>query len=338
MNYKKLIVKLNNTQKKELLTLLKRSLVISTTQEVSVCPCCKANNFIKHGSYNGTPKYKCKNTNKIFTYRTNTVLSGLVKHDQVIDLLEMLSTGRLPTITEIQKRIGISRQTAFDWRTKILTALFSVKEITGQIIEFDEAFYRLSRKGRRGMKKKYARKRGKGGEGDNRYTTKVFVSYSRTSNKLNMELSHIGVSTYKNLANYFCGSKPIIVYTDKHRAYPRYFNEHNITHESFFAIERVSRTNRSAHNQSINYYSGQLDTLVNRNLRGVSTKYLQGYCNWVNFINNTLKKDVATPVEATMNNKVAHSIFKQKEEEFKYLLRNNNRTNHGTCRNRYATK
>ena len=119
------LLQLSEDEKKYLIYKLKEVFISNISQAVFLCPCCSQSNFIKHGSYKGTQKYKCKTTSKIFTFKSQTVLSGITKQETFEKFLEMLSMGFFPTIRDLSKRLKISMQTAFDWRTKVITALYS---------------------------------------------------------------------------------------------------------------------------------------------------------------------------------------------------------------------
>ncbi len=334
----KLLLSLTSEQKRYLLKELKKEVFGSISQDVKVCPCCGKSDFKKDGSYKGVQKYKCKTTSKIFTYKSNTIISNISNLDKMEELMEFMLERSFPTIDEIQERIGISRPTACDWRTKILTAVYAIVDLNHQVIEFDETNLRISRKGRQGML--YSRKSGKKLVGDNEYNVKIFMAYSRTTKKLELFQSHMGRSNSQDVENYLGAKKDIVVYSDKHRSYKKYCNEHGVIQKTFKSKDHVSKTNKEVHNQTINYHCKELHTFLNEDLRGVSTKYLQGYLNWYMFIHNVVKKSKKSNVlrEVVMKNKVALDIFKQKEKEFQYFLRINGRNNYGTYRDRYYGK
>lgn len=331
----RLVDALTVEEKNALLVQLKRSLAGILPKEVTACPCCAAVGFRKYGQRKGVQIYQCKATKKRFTFKTGTVLSGIVEVEKLAELVNMLGDGKLPTITEIETKLGVSRQTAFDWRSKILAALHVPGKLDHQILEFDELFHYLSRKGRKGMK--YGRKRGsKRGVGDNKYTGKVFMSYSRSTGKLDLLVSHIGKTKATDVRNYLGLARDIVVYSDKHRSYGKFYAENGVENYTFKAADHVSAVNPEVHNQTVNAYSAQFGTLVNYLHKGVSTKYLQNYANWFGFVKNHIREG-AKPVQSVMENKLALHIHKQKEQEFRYLLRNCGRSNFGQCRQRYLT-
>lgn len=335
LNFNRFLNNLSTKQKSELLNLLKKSLASVLTIDIKLCPCCNKNQFVKNGSYKGVQKYRCQLTKKNFTYKTNTIISGLIKTNGINELINLLGKGNLPTVSEIQKKLHISRQTAFDWRTKILSALYNNVNLDNQVIEFDETNHYLSRKGRNGLDSRFTRKRGsRRGVGDNKYNVKIFMSYSRSAKKLNLYVSHLGKTNTKDIRNYFSICDNPIIYCDGHKSYSKYFKDNNVKFYSFKSSDFVSEKNNDIHNQTLNYFTGKLKNYLNKYHKGVSTKYLQNYCNWISFITNFLKKGVK-PNEIIMNNKVALSIHKQKEKEFGYLLKNSGRSNFGTYKERY---
>jgi transposase-like protein len=331
----KLASTLTDEQKYSLLNRLRDLFFGGISKEITLCPCCNSTNFVKNGSPRGVQRYKCKNTSQAFTYKTKTILSGVKKLDKLTQLIDLLSKGRLPTIREISRELNISMQTAFDFRTKILTAIYEDIELSNNLIEFDEKNFRLSRKGRKGMK--YTRKRGKKLVGDNDFNIKVFISYSRTTKKLELYASHMGRTSSNDVENYLGTKKDLAVYSDKHNAYVKFYKDRDITSNVFKSSDHVSKTKKEVHNQNVNYFSGLIEREINDGMRGVSTKYLQGYLNWIMFVQNNIKHNVPVK-EKVGENRVALDIFKQKEREFKYFLRNNGRNNYGTYNDRYYGK
>lgn len=330
------LTKLSDTEKQYLLSRLKKVFISNLPQDVSTCPCCQKTNFIKHGSYKSTQKYKCQNTGKIFSHRTQTAFSGIHKNEKLEQLLSLLSEGHFPNIREIAEKLKISTRTAFTWRTKLITAFYKEVNFNNQILEFDELFVKISRKGRKNMA--YGRKRGMKAVGDNMYTVKVFMTYSRTTKRIELFQSHMGKTSAQDVENYLGVKKDPVVYSDSHRSYHSYYLQRGLTHRMFKASDHVLLTDRTVHNQYLNYLGGVLKTFLNDKLRGVSTKYIQGYLNYIMLIENNIKKRDVEANQLVTDNKVALNIFKQKEKEFQYFLRNNGRSNYGTCKDRYYKK
>lgn len=331
----KIVLKLTRPEKIYLLNKLKTSLLSDISTIISNCPCCNENNFIKKGLYKNTQRYKCKNTNKIFTYRTSTILSNIQHITKFNQLVDMLLKGKFPTLDEIQYELKISRKTAHDWRTKILSSMYQSVDFNNQIIEFDETNFRISRKGRQGMNSLYSRKRGKKLVGDNSYNVKVFMTYSRTTGRIELYQSHMGRTSSQDVENYLGVYDGLVAYTDKHGSYKKYFNDRTLIHKTFLSKYHISKTNRTVHNQTLNRIGGRLQSFLNDELRGVSTKYIQGYLNWFMLIEGMKKLKSELSIDIIRENKAALEVFKQKEKEFKYFLSANNRSIYGTFNDRY---
>ena len=333
----KILGSLTSEEKKYLLNKLKADVLGSISKEITQCPCCNATNYMKHGMYKGVQKYKCRTTSKIFSYKSKTIISGITISNltKFESLMDYMVEKNFPTIRDIARHLKISVITAHDWRTKVITALYKHIDFTNQIVEFDETNFRLSRKGRRGME--YSRERGGKLVGDSNYNVKVFMTYSRGTKKLELYASHMGRSSARDVANYMEVNKGVVMLTDRHSAYSKYCKEKGVVQKSFISKDHVSKLDRTVHNQTVNHYTKRLKNFIDKELMGVSTKYLQGYLNWIMFIDNA-KKESASIKEVVMENKVALDIFKQKEKEFQYFLKINGRNNYGTYNDRYYGK
>jgi hypothetical protein len=147
----------------------------------------------------------------------------------------------------------------------------------------------------------------------------------------------MGRTSSNDVENYLGTKKDLAVYSDKHNAYVKFYKDRDITSNVFKSSDHVSKTKKEVHNQNVNYFSGLIEREINDGMRGVSTKYLQGYLNWIMFVQNNIKHNVPVK-EKVGENRVALDIFKQKEREFKYFLRNNGRNNYGTYNDRYYGK
>jgi len=144
----------------------------------------------------------------------------------------------------------------------------------------------------------------------------------------------MGRTKKQDVENYFGVPNGMVMYSDMHPSYKGYCLDKSILQETFKSKNHVSLINRDVHNQTLNYYCRILGNFLDEQLKGVSTKYLQGYLNWFMFIENG-KREALSVKEVIMDNKVALDVFKQKEKEFQYFLRANGRNNYGNCNDRY---
>ena len=132
---------------------------------VVCCPHCNSKLFVKNGKRGGVQKYKCKACCKVFSTTTGTSLHRLQKPEK-FELYKSLMFEAYYPIKQIAQKVGISVQTAFDWRHKILSGLGREDKSFEGITEIDDIWFLYSQKGRKGLK--YSRKRGgsklKGGQ------------------------------------------------------------------------------------------------------------------------------------------------------------------------------
>lgn len=105
--------------------LLKRQMQHQTVEK---CPYCNSKKFIKHGKYLGVQRFKCKDCNKTFSLRTNTVYGYSKKSSETwIRFIEFFIEKQ--TLRYCAKELDISLTTAFYWRHKILSAINTSEEL-----------------------------------------------------------------------------------------------------------------------------------------------------------------------------------------------------------------
>lgn len=231
------------------------------------------------------------------------------------------------SLEKIAKRIGISIQTAFDWRHKILSTLKPKEMNFRGITEMDDVWFLYSQKGRKGLA--YSRKRGGSSrKGDNDFQVKMLVTADRTqSHDLSVvRIGRIKSSDIHRKVGHLIGTKCTLV-SDKHRSIASFARQNNIKHISFKASEHTA--SKQHHVQTVNNMASRLKAKVNHTCRGVSTKYLQSYANWFHFTeahkgSNNLVDDVDKSLGA--NNK-SWNTFTNIEPLYKQFIKeNSNRT------------
>lgn len=101
------------------------------------CPHCHSANVQKRGRQSGTQMYRCKNCSKWYSETTGTALEGIKLKEKWQSYLRCMEKG-MP-IKKIAKELGISIQTSFDWRHKILSSLAQFEpELLADEVECDE--------------------------------------------------------------------------------------------------------------------------------------------------------------------------------------------------------
>ena len=103
------------------------------------CPHCKDQRIRANGKLKGVQRYLCNGCGKNFSETTGKFWFALKKKDKINKYLYCLLSGY--SIRKSATETGISIQTSFDWRHKLLTSFSSVSvdEFEG-IVESDDLF------------------------------------------------------------------------------------------------------------------------------------------------------------------------------------------------------
>ena len=95
---------------------------IYKNKKIECCQICGGKNYIKHGSYKGIQRYKCKDCGKTFSNMTNSLWSYSKKDlDIWVQFVELMIKRK--SLRFCAKKLKISVTTAFYWRHKILNGL-----------------------------------------------------------------------------------------------------------------------------------------------------------------------------------------------------------------------
>jgi len=260
---------------------------ISDKRKKKTCPHCSSNNVYKRGKQKGVQMYRCNDCGKWYSETTGTPLYNLKLKPKMQSYLRCMEQG-MP-IKKIAKELGISIQTSFDWRHKILSSLeqFVPEELTSEV-ECDELELPLSNKGSRHLNRK-PRKRGndfKRNQGKEDITVvQVVTAVERNGNKYLKAVESKRLSK-EEISKAFDGklSESATLITDKHPSYKAFAKDHpSIKHKALLAKEHVDKTDKSIHLQKVNNVHSQLRSFL-RPFNGVSSKYLQNYLNWYAYV------------------------------------------------------
>ena len=172
---------LSETDKSSMLSELNKTNTAETVciedADIVSCPHCESKLFVKNGKRGELQKYKCKSCCKDFTSKTGTCLHRIHKLDK-FELYKTLMFESYYPIKQIAKKVGISVQTAFDWRHKILSGTKGDNSTFEGITEIDDIWFLYSQKGRKGLD--YSRKRGGSKRaGDNDFQAKLLITSDR---------------------------------------------------------------------------------------------------------------------------------------------------------------
>jgi len=278
---KKMFDMLDEKEQKQVLKELTKKKTIARPSMKSIpinnCPYCGSSLFCKNGHNGSIQRYKCKECQKIFTGKTGTVVHGIKERKKFDHYLRIMSEQYVP-IKKMAEMVGISIQTAFDWRHKILGGMRTSADEFNGITEIDDVWFSYSQKGRKGLK--YSRKRGGlRRKGDNKYQVKLLITADRQK-QTDMSVIKIGRISKSDIQRKIGGkfNDSSILVSDKHRSISAFANSEKIPHKRFKAS--IHTAGGEYHVQNVNNIASRLKKVVNHQLRGVSTKYLQNYSNW----------------------------------------------------------
>ena len=252
-----------------------------TTEHKAVhCPHCQSLSVRGNGRLKGVQRYVCKDCRKNFSETTGKFWFALKKKDKVKQYLYCLLSGY--SIRKSAKETGISIQTSFDWRHKLLTSfsVVSPDEFRG-IVESDDLFFLYSEKGNRNLERP-ARKRGTkaGKAGIHEEQVAVIATCDRTGNK-DFQVVKRGRISKKDIQKVLEGKmdKAAVLCSDSHRSYTAFARGIPATHKKFNASKGQRKTEQIYHVQHVNNMDKRLRDFM-RSFNGVATKYLQQYLNW----------------------------------------------------------
>ncbi len=296
---KSVFVKLSLSQQNDLLSelLLEQELQgkvlneagqeISQKRKNKPCPHCYSFKVYKRGKQNGVQMYKCNACSKWYSETTGTALYDIKLKSKWQSYINCMEKG-MP-IKKIAKELGISIQTSFDWRHKILSSLsqFTPEQLTDEV-ECDELELALNEKGSRSLDR-LPRKRSsdfKRNQGKGKLTTvQVVTAISRNGEKILKAIESKRLSK-KEIAQALDGvlADDSILITDKHPSYKAYASDNpSIKHKRLLAKDHVDKNDTSLHLQKVNNVHAQLRRFL-RPFNGVSSKYLQNYLNWYSYV------------------------------------------------------
>ena len=243
---------------------------------VITCPDCKSTEVIGKGYRKAIRKFKCKSCGRNFSSITNTALYKIHKKDKWEAYLQCMEDGL--SIRKAAKRVGISIQTSFDWRHKVLERLgqLHADKLEG-IAEADEMFFMHSEKGSKHLDRPARKRAGKRISQD---MVNVLVGLDRKGHLIAKNTGRGGLkkeALNKTLSGKFAPGT--ILCTDGSAALTGLANREKLTHKKIVASESRTLKNKAYHIQTVNAAHTQIRTNMAK-YRGVATKYLQNYLNW----------------------------------------------------------
>ena len=258
---------------------------LTPSKEIKECPHCKSTHFKKNGiRSNGKQSFLCLDCNKSFVSSNNTILYGVKKNLLVWQkyIHCMIEKYSLRKTAEI---CNISLPTAFAWRHKILDALQEIQDnikLDG-IVEAGETFMSISYKGNHKSFNLPCLVKKRGAANTKCGLSKELVCIPCIVNlngKPVANIANLGKPDVKALNSVINGKlkRNSIFVTDSLHLYLKLSSEMVLSH---IRIHR-NRYKLGAFNiQTIN----RLKNILIHSFKSVSTKYLNNYLIYHNFVN-----------------------------------------------------
>ncbi len=256
---------------------------LATSKNRKPCPHCSSKNVNKRGKQGGVQMYQCRDCKKWYSETTGTPLWDIKLKHKWQAYLRCMQQGM--TIKKSAKEVGISIQTAFDWRHKILSSLdsYTPKSLSGTV-ETDEMELPVSNKGSRNLNRK-PRKRAsdfKRNKASAESTVVQVVVSAERGGEIMLKAVEAKRLSADQIAKVFDKriEQGTTLITDNHPSYKLYAKKKpEIKHRALSAKEHVSKDDATVHLQRVNNTHSQIRKFL-RPFNGVSSKYLQNYLNW----------------------------------------------------------
>ncbi len=277
-----------------------------------VCPICGCTHIVRNGHRGKTQRYLCKDCGKSFVSTTNTIVFGTKKNYKVWKkFIECMMEGM--SVRDTSTVCDIHRNTAFVWRHKVLDALQEMQDgiqLSG-IVEADETFFPISYKGNHKKSKTFtmprdARHRGhsvkKSGISFELVCVPCAVDRKGHSVAKVGKLGKVSIDSIENTLGSHIANGSILC-TDKEKAYRKFAKAHGL---ELIQLEVKQRKHGIYSIQHINSYHSQLKGFLYK-FKGVSTKYLNNYLVWHNFVNwakNTYKEKINVMLEYSVSRNI----------------------------------
>ena len=260
------------------------------------CPFCHRTRIYKHGHRSGLQRYKCAACDKTFNALTHTPLARMRKKALWLQYMDYMLNSLV--LRDIAERLEVDKKTALLWRHHFSTWLYKdTPRILEGIVEADETYFRISKKGNRHLNRKPYKR---GGQDSPRGLSKKQVCVFTAADRSHHSLEFIaGLGTVKGcwLDRVFQSRIAVdtVLVTDGLKSYTQFCQHNHINH---VIVEK--RSTGPYHIQHINAFHGRIKAWINGHFRGVATKYLHHYLWWRHELENSHITDAISLFRATI--------------------------------------
>lgn len=264
-------------------------------KKAMICPQCNSERIIKDGhTKTGVQTYKCKDCQHRFNDASNTMLANCkLTYEQLTIYFECMDNHL--SIRKTAKKMKVSTNTVFLLRHKTLSALsvFRKQKSLNGSVEADELYRSINLKGTKteNMPRASKPRSSKGGSKRGISNHQVCIASAIDENdNCFMEIVGTGPITSEQVNNIFKDSMSQcnLLITDCKSSYEEFARTKSIPLEQVKSGTYVNSNGYSL--AEINSFHSEFETFL-APFKGVSTKHLQGYCDWFcfrKFINYTV--------------------------------------------------
>jgi transposase-like protein len=244
------------------------------------CPHCRSNDVRGNGKLKAMHRYVCKECSKHFSQSTGKFWYALKKRQLLNKYMHCLVGGF--SIRKCAEVTGISVQTSFDWRHKLLTSFKTVFPLSFQgIVEINDYAFQYSEKGKR-HKDKSDRVPGeeqvKSLESNAPITVVATCDRSGREDLRVITKGNLGIEDLTSVLKGRLQNAELLV-SQYHTNYISLGEKIKIEHKIFRTSVRQKKSEKIFHIKNINNMYNRLITFLSP-FHGVATKYLQNYMNW----------------------------------------------------------
>lgn len=250
------------------------------------CPKFREKKYKKNGHKNGTQRYLCKICHKSFSITTNTLLSySKINYLQLKLFIKCILESK--PVVEISYELNMSQTQIYYLEMKLFSALDEVYDdvkLKG-VVQADEKYFRISFKGTK-LNKMPRKTRHSGTQdlkiGINKELVCVVLAIDEYDNIV-IKVVGNGPASSKMISKALDNKivEGSILVTDSKRGYIKFALDNNLILKQ---IPDGEYTVEGIYNLSeINELILELETYITYYKKGVSTKHLQQYCNFIKY-------------------------------------------------------
>lgn len=253
----------------------------------SSCPYCSSTNIVKNGhTKTKIQTYKCKTCSKRFNDLTGTVFSGTHLTYEQIEIFIQCFDDKI-SLRKTAERAEINKNTAALLRYKFIDSFKEIREnikLTGDV-EADETYRTINLKGTKPSKmprlSKPRKSSGTSTRGINKHKVCILSAIDEFDN-IFLKIAGNGPATSAMIENYLApkiGNINMLI-TDCKSSYESVAKNNDWNLKQIKSKTYVDEDGNSL--SSINSVHSEITTFL-APFRGVSTKHLQGYLDWLTF-------------------------------------------------------